>query len=170
MRGILFGASLICFAITATAQAQLSNNTAQPGGQAAGASSAGSGANAGGPSGQGGAVMAPGQGRVILLTPDEVGRLLRAQQAEAAGMTGDQVHTTPMESATPRPNPMMMGERESHAMPSGASFRFKRGGAEIDIKCADNEPTTVCVTAAAALIDKVDAMHPSGAPAGGGSH
>ena len=44
--------------------------------------------------------------------------------------------------------PMMM-------MQKSAGFRFKRDGAEIDIRCAAYEPTKACVDAASVLIDKL---------------
>ena len=47
--------------------------------------------------------------------------------------------------------PMMM-------MQKSAGFRFKRDGAEIDIRCAADEPTKACVDAAAVLIDKLASM------------
>ena len=50
-----------------------------------------------------------------------------------------------------RPPMMMM-------MQKAAGFRFKRDGAEIDIRCAANEPTKACVDAAAVLIDKLATM------------
>ncbi len=40
-------------------------------------------------------------------------------------------------------------------MQKSAGFRFKRDGAEIDIRCAADEPTKACVDAASLLIDKV---------------
>ena len=40
-------------------------------------------------------------------------------------------------------------------MRDSAGFRFRRDGAEIDIRCAANEPTKACVDAASVLIDKV---------------
>jgi hypothetical protein len=43
-------------------------------------------------------------------------------------------------------------------MQKSAGFRFKRDGAEIDIRCAANEPTKACVDAAAVLIDKLATM------------
>ena len=45
-------------------------------------------------------------------------------------------------------------------MDKAASFRFKRDGAEISIRCASNEPTKACVDAAALLIDKVASVTP----------
>jgi hypothetical protein len=43
-------------------------------------------------------------------------------------------------------------------MQKSAGFRFKRDGAEIDIRCASNEPTRACVDAASILIDKLASM------------
>ena len=175
MRGILLSASLILLGMSTVALAQQPSDTTQPArpGAAAPTGSGDAGA-AGGPSGPGGAVTVPGQGRIILLAPGEVERLLRAQQGEDAEMTGDEqegMRTGP--DTRPRRPMMMMGDqdREWHhrRMPSGAFFRFKHGEMEVVIKCADSEPTTACVSAASALIDKVESMHPAGAPGGGGT-
>jgi hypothetical protein len=40
-------------------------------------------------------------------------------------------------------------------MQRAAMFRFRRGDAEIDIKCATDESTQACVEAAGTLIDKL---------------
>ncbi len=175
MRSTLFGASLVLLGMTAAALAQPSSNPAQPGGPAVGAPPEGApGDAAGGPSGEGAAVMEPGQGRIILLAPGEVERILRAQQEEEAAAEGDEQGGMQAEPGTRPQRGMMMGERERgwlhRHMPSGAFFRFKRGDAEIVIKCADSEPTTACVGAATALIDKIGVMQPGGAPAGGATH
>lgn len=37
----------------------------------------------------------------------------------------------------------------------GAHFKLKRGGDNIDVKCADDEPVKACVDATASLIDRV---------------
>lgn len=39
-----------------------------------------------------------------------------------------------------------------------AAFRFERDGAEIRIRCAENESMRACVDAAASLIDKVASL------------
>ena len=62
-------------------------------------------------------------------------------------------------------HPMMERWLEMHRhdmamMQKAAAFRFRRGDAEIDIKCAADEPTNSCVDAASALIDKVMASTP----------
>lgn len=50
---------------------------------------------------------------------------------------------------------MRMHMRPSMTMPSKAAhFRFRRGDAMIDIKCADDEPMKACVDAGTALLDK----------------
>jgi hypothetical protein len=51
-----------------------------------------------------------------------------------------------------------MHHRPFEMMHKAAGFRFKRDGAEIDIRCATNEPTRACVDAASVLIDKVATM------------
>lgn len=43
-------------------------------------------------------------------------------------------------------------------MQKSAGFRFKRDGAEIDIRCAADESTKACVDAASVLIDKLASM------------
>jgi hypothetical protein len=45
--------------------------------------------------------------------------------------------------------------RRAMMMQKSAGFRFKRDGAEIDIRCAADESTKACVDAAAVLIDKL---------------
>ena len=45
-----------------------------------------------------------------------------------------------------------------HRMPppsKAAQFRFRKGDAMVDIKCAEDEPTTACVDAGSALLDKL---------------
>lgn len=65
---------------------------------------------------------------------------------------------------------MMHGHMEGHGgymgmhrpmMSKAAAFRFRRDGAEIDIKCAADEPTKACVDAASILIDKVNSANPA---------
>jgi hypothetical protein len=46
-------------------------------------------------------------------------------------------------------------------MQKSAGFRFKKDGAEIDIRCASDEPTKACVDAASVLIDKLATMKPA---------
>jgi hypothetical protein len=55
---------------------------------------------------------------------------------------------------------MAMHRHHMAMLQKAAAFRFKRGDAEIDIKCAVDEPTRACVEAAATLIDKVTASVP----------
>lgn len=61
-----------------------------------------------------------------------------------------------------------MGPRERMEMmqhmrmpPRGAAFRFRRGDAEIDVRCAEREPMQACVAAATALMDKVTSLQPA---------
>lgn len=64
------------------------------------------------------------------------------------------------------PHPMMMGhhphgpEMDEAMMhmrpPKGAVFMFRDGDERMLIKCADEEPTKVCVDAATTLIDKIN--------------
>ncbi len=46
-------------------------------------------------------------------------------------------------------------------MQKSAGFRFKKDGAEIDIRCASDENTKACVDAASVLIDKIASMKPA---------
>jgi hypothetical protein len=55
---------------------------------------------------------------------------------------------------------MAMHEHHMAMMQGAAAFRFRRGDAEIDIKCAASESTKACVDAAATLIDKINASVP----------
>jgi hypothetical protein len=58
------------------------------------------------------------------------------------------------------------GRMEMHhhmRMRPGAAFRFRRGDAEIDVRCAVREPMQACVAAASALLDKVSSL-PSKTP------
>ncbi len=48
----------------------------------------------------------------------------------------------------------MMHEMHRHES-KAAHFRFRKGDAMVDIKCADDEPTKACVDAGAALLDKL---------------
>lgn len=61
----------------------------------------------------------------------------------------------------------MMHEEHHHEdhTPKGAFFRFRRGDADITIRCADSESTRVCVEAALILLDKVRS-EPAGAQPG----
>ena len=64
---------------------------------------------------------------------------------------------------------MMGGEMPGHEMgehrmmmprTTAAIFRIRRGDTSIFIKCADNEPTQACVTAAGTLFDKFNPQTP----------
>ena len=53
------------------------------------------------------------------------------------------------------------GKREGKGEGKAAHFKFERGpagDASIDVKCADYEPTQVCVDATSTLIDKISAL------------
>ena len=51
---------------------------------------------------------------------------------------------------------MMHMMHEMHRPPSKAAhFRFRKGDAMVDIKCADDEPMKACVDAGSALLDKL---------------
>ena len=52
---------------------------------------------------------------------------------------------------------MGMMRMHMHPMSKAAHFRFRRGDAVVDIKCADDEPTKACVDASSALMDKLAA-------------
>ena len=59
-----------------------------------------------------------------------------------------------------------MGERshERHMMmaqPPAAIFHIRRGDISIFIKCAENESTQACITAAGTLLDKFNSPTPS---------
>lgn len=66
--------------------------------------------------------------------------------------------------APPPPGGPMSGrEMDGEAMmhhphpPKGAMFVFREGDQHVMIKCADDEPTQVCVTAAVVLMDRLAA-------------
>ena len=66
----------------------------------------------------------------------------------------------PMDGGRYGPNPYMMRgmmERMMRRPPptKAAVFRFHKGDARVDIKCAEDEPTKACVDAASTLIDKL---------------
>ena len=44
--------------------------------------------------------------------------------------------------------------------PKGANFRFERGDAKVDVKCADDEPMRGCADITLQLLDKLSAMKP----------
>jgi hypothetical protein len=91
--------------------------------------------------------------------------VLGAMAAHAQGAPG----APPPPPGGPEPGMMHppMGERGGYMgmhrppmemMQKAAGFRFKRDGAEIDIRCASSEPTKACVDAASVLIDKLATM------------
>ncbi len=47
--------------------------------------------------------------------------------------------------------------------PKGAHFRFERGDARIDVKCADDEPMKACADITLQLLDKLSNLKPSDA-------
>ena len=51
-----------------------------------------------------------------------------------------------------------MMHRMNHRGDGAAFFRFRRGDAEMDIKCPGNENVQTCVTAAGSLMDKLSGM------------
>lgn len=53
--------------------------------------------------------------------------------------------------------PWMRGMMGMHRpeVTKAAHFRFRKGDAMVDIKCADDEPTKACVDAGSALLDKL---------------
>ncbi len=63
----------------------------------------------------------------------------------------------PMDGMHRRMGWMMMHRMGWHhpAPSKAAHFRFKKGDAVVDIKCADDEPTKACVDAGSALLDKL---------------
>jgi hypothetical protein len=52
----------------------------------------------------------------------------------------------------------MRGWRRGSPPSRGASFRFERGDSEFHIRCAEGEPTRICVEAAVILLDKLGSM------------
>lgn len=50
---------------------------------------------------------------------------------------------------------MEMRAQRMMAFQKAAAFRFRKDGAEIDIKCSSDENTKACVDAAGTLIDKI---------------
>ncbi len=52
----------------------------------------------------------------------------------------------------------MMRHMHHQEEDGAASFRFRRGDAEMDIKCPSNEQVQACVAAAGTLMDKVSGM------------
>lgn len=73
--------------------------------------------------------------------PSERGPIMR-------GMMGDEMSGREMGERGGEGRMMMM------AHTNAAIFRIRRGDTSIVIKCADNESTQACVTAAGALLDK----------------
>jgi hypothetical protein len=55
---------------------------------------------------------------------------------------------------------MPPGEHGFMAPSRAASFRFRRGDAMVDVKCAETETTKACVDAAGAMLDKLKAAQP----------
>jgi hypothetical protein len=70
------------------------------------------------------------------------------------GMMGDQMPGGEMGEHW-REGAMMMMARTNAAI-----FRIRRGDTSIFIKCAENEPTQACVTAAGSLLDKFNPQTP----------
>jgi hypothetical protein len=84
----------------------------------------------------------------------------------AAGSGGDQA------AAGGMPGRGMDGDAMRHmawmrAHMGGSSFRFRRGHDEVDVHCAAEQPLPVCISAAAALLDKLASMHGPEDNAGG---
>lgn len=45
--------------------------------------------------------------------------------------------------------------------PKGAHFRFERGDARINVKCADDEPMKACADITLQLLDKLSSLKPT---------
>ena len=87
---------------------------------------------------------------------------------DAAG--GDQGQSAPGGSMAAKPemmqhmHGMMMRhmreheEQHEHGGGHGAYLRFKRGDAEVDIRCPEDESMRDCLSAAATLLDKLDSL------------
>jgi hypothetical protein len=72
------------------------------------------------------------------------------------GMMGDEMPGGEMGERRREGAMMMMMMARTNA----AIFRFRRGDTSIFIKCAENEPTQACVTAAGTLLDKFNPQTP----------
>ena len=91
----------------------------------------------------------------------------------AIALVGSMAHAQNAPGTSPQPGPSMRGpmggempghEMDEHSMmmprTTAAIFRIRRGDTSIFIKCADNEPTQACVTAAGTLFDKFNPQTP----------
>ncbi len=95
--------------------------------------------------------------------------LLGAVAANAQGVPAAAPPSPPGGSDSGMMHPPMGGRggyMGMHRPPMGmmqksAGFRFKKDGAEIDIRCASDENTKACVDAASVLIDKIASMKPA---------
>ncbi len=72
-------------------------------------------------------------------------------QMPPAGPPGDGPHG-PMDGGGPMGH---MQWRHHRQMAPGTAFRFKKGDAEVGIRCSALEPVQACVSGASALIDKL---------------
>ena len=108
--------------------------------------------------GNGGPQPGMGSGQAPASTEDgDQGQAQVGQGQVAHGQPQDQGSR---ESMADRMHRMMMW-RAAHE--GGASFRLRRGQAEIDIRCPAAEPVAACVAAAGTLLDKVASMRNPGA-------
>jgi uncharacterized iron-regulated membrane protein len=128
-----------------------------------------------GPAPQGGPGQPmPPQGNPMVMGGPAAGRAMQ-EQMMAQGPQGGPPPGGP-------PHPMMMGhhphgpEMDEDMMhmhpPKGAVFMFRDGDERMLIKCADEEPTKVCVDAASTLIDKINGgqeQQPQGPQGGQGN-
>ncbi len=86
--------------------------------------------------------------------------------AGAALLAGSGVAYAQMQSNGPDGGPDQHGEHRGmmhrmHGHGDGAAFfRFRRGDAEIDIRCPATENVQACVVAAGSLMDKISGMQP----------
>ena len=114
-----------------------------------------------GPAPQGGPGQPPSpQNNPMVMDGPAAGRAMQEQMMAQGGPQGG-----PPPGGPPHP-PMMMGhhphgpEMDEDMMhmrpPRGAVFMFRDGDERMLIKCADEEPTKVCVDAATTLIDKIN--------------
>jgi uncharacterized iron-regulated membrane protein len=90
-----------------------------------------------------------------------------AEMHAGPGHDGMRMEHGPMEHGPMEHGPMgphmgwmMRHMMEAHRPPpsKAAHFRFRKGDAMVDIKCADDEPTKACVDAGSALLDKLAAQ------------
>ena len=120
-----------------------------------------------GPAPQGGPGQSTSpQGNPMIMGGPAAGRAMQEQMMAQEAQGGPQGGPPGGPPPGGPPHPMMMGhhphgpEMDEEMMhmhaPKGAVFMFRDGDERMLIKCADEEPTKVCVDAATTLIDKIN--------------